>query len=157
MTEENMSIVKRIAIVAHESGKNDLIDWSFHNREILKRHEIIAAGYTGDVLEGTLNVPVCKLLTGSLGGFEQLGDLITNGKVDLIIFLGFPKKTQPIDSDMKTLLRLAEEHNLVIASNMATAEVILSSAYLGAAGFHSTIDEELGEEKKVVKLKGLRG
>jgi methylglyoxal synthase len=130
MAEEN-NIIKRIAIVAHENGKNELIDWSFQNREVLKHHEIIAAGYTGDVLEGTLNVPVCKLLTGSLGGNEQLADLIIDGKVDVIIFLGFPKKMEPNDSDIKALLQLAEEHNLVIASNTATAEVILNSAYLG--------------------------
>ena len=130
MSTENMNIVKRIAIVAHDNSKNDLIEWSFHNREVLKSHHIIAAGYTADVLEGTLNIPVNKLMTGSIGGYEQMGRMITEGKVDAIIFLGYPKKTRPVDSDMKSLLHLAEENNLVIALNKRTAEVVLTSAYL---------------------------
>ena len=145
-----MHLVKRIAIVAHESSKNELIEWSFHNREILKHHEIIATSYTGDVLEGTLNVPVCKLLIGTLGGHEQLGDLIVEGKIDVIIFLGYSKKTKPVDSDMKTLLHLAEENELVIALNKRTAEVILTSAFLNEGYVVSALDvHELGERKVV--------
>ena len=150
MSTENMNIVKRIAIVAHDSSKNDLIEWSFHNREVLKAHEIIAAGHTADVLEGTLNTPVNKLVTGSLGGYAQMGGMITDGKVDVIIFLGYPKKTKPVDGDMKSLLHLAEEHNLVIALNKNTAEVILTSAFLNNQYLKNSLEVEVFEERKVV-------
>jgi len=149
MTKENMNIVKRIAVVAHESGKNDLIEWSFHNREVLKQHEVIAAGYTGDVLEGTLNMPICKLLTESLGGYEQLGGMIADGKVDVIIFIGYPGKTQATDSDMITLLQLAEEHELVIALNKSTAEAIISSVFLNGRELELLDTDSALEERKV--------
>ena len=145
-----MNIVKRIAIVAHDSSKSDLIDWSFHNREVLKRHEIIAAGYAADVLEGTLNIPVNKLVTGSLGGDAQMGRMITERKVDVIIFLGYPKKTKPVDSYMKSLRHLAEEHNLVIALNKSTAEVILTSAFLNDQYLKASEEVEVFDERKVV-------
>ena len=150
MSTDNMNIVKRIAIVAHDSSKNDLIDWSFHNREVLKRHEIIATGYAADVLEGTLNTPVNKLVTGSLGGDAQMGKMITDGKIDVIIFLGYPKKTKPVDSDMKSLLHLAEEHNLVIALNKSTAEVILTSAFLNDQHLKASLEVEVFDERKIV-------
>lgn len=130
MSSDKINIVKRIAIVAHDSCKNDLIEWSFHNREVLKLHEIIAAGYAADVLEGTLNISINKLATGSLGGYAAMGKMIIDGKVDAIIFLGYPKKTKPVDSDFKSLLHFAEEKDLVIALNKPTAEAIIASAFL---------------------------
>jgi methylglyoxal synthase len=149
MNTDKMNIVKRIAIVVHDSCKNDLIEWSFHNREVLKQHEIIAAGYAADVLEGTLNIPVHKLVTGSLGGYAAMGKMIIDGKVDAIIFLGYPKKTKPVDSDMKSLLHFAEENDLVIALNKRTAEVILTSAFL-KNGFPDVSECDLLAERKVV-------
>ena len=150
MTKENMNIVKRIAIVAHESGKNDLIEWSFHNREVLKQHEVIAEWYTGDVLEGTLNIPICKLLTGSLGGYKELGEMIADGKVDVIIFIGYPGKTHATDSDMKTLLQLAEEHDLVIALNRSTAEAIISGVFLNGRELELLDADSALVERKVI-------
>jgi methylglyoxal synthase len=150
MSTDKMNIVKRIAIVAHDSSKNDLIEWSFHNRQILKGHEIIAAGYAADVLEGTLNVTVNKLTTGSLGGYAQMGRMIIEGKVDAIIFLGYPKKTKPVDSDMNSLLHLAEEHNLVIALNKNTASVILNSAFLNERYLNDLLEAEVFPERTAV-------
>jgi methylglyoxal synthase len=148
MSTNKMNIVKRIAIVAHDSSKNDLIEWSFHNREVLNRHNIIATGYAADVLEGTLNMPVNKLTAGLFGGYAQLGAMINDGKVDAIIFLGYPKKTTPADSDMKSLLQLAEENNLVIALNERTADVILTSAFLNETFAHASLEKPV--ERKVV-------
>ena len=149
MSTENMNIVKRIAIVAHDDSKSDLIDWSFHNREVLKRHEIVAAGYAADVLEGTLNIPVNKLITGTIGGYAQIGGMMTNGKLDAIIFLGYPKITRPVDGDMKSLLLLAEEHNLVIALNKRTAEVILTSPFLSGGSINSNSEVAITEREAV--------
>ena len=125
-----MHIVKRIAIVAQDRSKNELIEWSFHNRHILSKHDIIAAGYAADVLEGTLNAPVQKLMEATLGGYQQMGNMIANKEVDMIIFLWDAKGAQAQESDMKTLFRLAEEQNIVIACNMPSAEVMLHSSFL---------------------------
>lgn len=126
----NMHIVKRIAIVAQDNRKNELIEWSFHNRHILSKHEIIAAGYAADLLEGILNTPLQKLLPGTLGGYQQMGKMITNGEVDMIIFLWDAKKTQPQEGDLNTLFHLAEQQDIVIAGNMPSAEVMLHSSFL---------------------------
>ena len=130
MMLNNMHIVKRIAIVAQDKRKNELIEWSFQNRDVLSRHEIIAAGYAGDVLEGTLNTPVQKLMPETLGGYQEMGKMIANGEVDMIIFLWDARKTQPHENDIKTLFRLAEENNIVIACNKPSAEVMLHSSFL---------------------------
>jgi methylglyoxal synthase len=125
-----MHIAKRIAIVAQENKKNELIEWSFHNRHILSKHEIIAAGYAGDVLEGTLNTPVNKLTAGAPGGYEEVAKLITKAEVDMIIFLWDAEQTQPNENPIKTLFRLAEKQNIAIACNMRSGEVMLHSTFL---------------------------
>ena len=125
-----MHIVKRIAIVAQDSRKNELIEWSFHNRQILSKHHIIAAGYAADVLEGTLNAPVQKLMLGMHGGYGEMANMILNDEVDMIIFLWDPKKVEPYEGEIKTLFDLAEEQSIIIACNMPSAEVMLHSTYL---------------------------
>jgi methylglyoxal synthase len=130
MNNDNLNIVKRIAVVAEDARKNELIEWSFDNRQVLSRHNIIAAGYTADVLEGTLNAPVHKLMTGRLGGYQQLGTMIAEGKVDVIIFLWDGNSAPMCDADLKSLLQIAEDQQIVIAANKRTAEVILSSSFL---------------------------
>jgi methylglyoxal synthase len=146
----NMNIVKRIAVVAHDSRKNDLIEWSFHNREVLRRHELIAAGYTADVLEGTVNVPVCKLAAGQIGGYQQLADMINEAKVDAIIFLLQPKNSNDFENEMKTLLHLAEEKEIIIATNMPTAEVVISSSFLSDKHWQESFEPSPLEEKQAV-------
>jgi len=129
MMNKNMHLVKNVAIVVQEKRKNELIEWSFQNRYILAQHQIIALGENADVLEGTLNVPILKLAPGSIDGYEQLGKMISEKEVDVIIFLWDAKKTLPYESDIKTLQLLAEENDLVIATNKRTAEAVLSSSY----------------------------
>jgi methylglyoxal synthase len=130
MNIENLNIVKRIAVVADDNRKNELIEWSFNNRTVLSSHQIIAAGYTADVLEGTLNTAVNKLTTGSLGGYQQLWAMIAERKVDVIIFLWDRNNISPAGGDFTALLEIAEERQIVIATNKPTAEVILSSDFL---------------------------
>ena len=149
MNREKMNIVKRIAIVAQDNRKNELIEWSFHNREVLKRHQIIAAGYTADILEGTLNCPVNKLMTGNLGGYQQIGQMISENKIDAIIFLWDARKVGPFDSDIKTLLRLAEEQEIVIALNQRSADVILASSFLNDVVASESVNPMM-EERVVV-------
>ena len=150
MMINNMHIVKNVAIVSQDTRKNELIEWSFDNRRVLAQHHIIALGETADVLEGTLNVPVQKLMPGNIGGYEQLGKMITDGRVDVIIFIWDSNKSLPSEGDVKTLQRLAEEQNLVVATNSRTGEAVLSSSFLNDFKIKGVANESSFEAKKAV-------
>jgi methylglyoxal synthase len=118
---------KRIALVAHDNKKKDLIDWAEFNKVSLARHELLATGTTGKMLEDQLDRPVKKLLSGPLGGDQQIGALIAEGKVDMLIFFWDPMEAQPHDPDIKALLRVAVTWNLPFACDRATADFMLTS------------------------------
>ena len=118
---------KRIALVAHDNKKADLIEWAIYNRRALMQHELIATGTTGKMIQQALDYPVHKLFSGPLGGDQQLGAMIAESKVDIIIFFWDPMESQPHDSDVKALLRLAVTWNIIIACNRTTADFVLTS------------------------------
>lgn len=118
---------KRIALVAHDNKKKDLIEWAEFNKVVLARHELLATGTTGKLLEESLDRPVKSLLSGPLGGDQQIGALIASGDIDVLIFFWDPMEAQPHDSDVKALLRLAIAWNCIIACDRATADFILTS------------------------------
>ena len=118
---------KRIGLVAHDNKKRDLIEWARYNRMLLEGHDLVATGTTGTLLEDALGVGIEKLQSGPLGGDQQLGALIADGDVDLLVFFWDPLEPQPHDPDVKALLRIAVVWNIPIACNRASAEYMLSS------------------------------
>jgi methylglyoxal synthase len=121
---------KRIALVAHDNKKKELLEWAEQNRGILSIHELVATGTTGKLLEENLNLPVKKLYSGPLGGDQQIGAMIAEGKVDFIVFFWDPMQAQPHDSDVKALLRLAVAWNILMACNRTTADFLLTSVLM---------------------------
>lgn len=125
---------KSIALVAHDNRKKDLIEWVRFNKTKLRKHLITCTGTTGKLVEEELNrdtlghqLIVKKMKSGPLGGDQQLGAMIAEGKIDIMVFFWDPMSAQPHDVDVKALLRLTVLYNVVTASNRATADFVISS------------------------------
>lgn len=118
---------KRIALVAHDNKKKELIEWAVFNKASLIRHELFGTGTTGTLLEDALDTPVKKLFSGPLGGDQQIGAMIAEGKLDVLVFFWDPMEAQPHDTDIKALLRLGVTWNIPIACDRSTADFIMTS------------------------------
>ena len=127
--------MKTIALVAHDNRKQDLIEWINYNKDILSKHKLICTGTTGKLVQRVFTnakdheeIPeVIRLKSGPLGGDQQLGAKISNGEIDILIFLWDPMQPQPHDVDVKALLRISVLYNIPIANNRATADFLISS------------------------------
>jgi methylglyoxal synthase len=117
---------RNIALVAHDNRKKDLVEWAVHNKDILKDHHIFATGTTGKLIAEVLE-DVVRLKSGPLGGDQQLGALIAEGKIDFMIFFWDPMTSQPHDVDVKALLRMTVLYNIPTACNRSTADFLITS------------------------------
>jgi methylglyoxal synthase len=118
---------KKIALVAHDNKKKDLMDWAIFNKAALSRHELFATGTTGKFLEEHLDRTIRKLLSGPLGGDQQIGAMIADGDIDLLIFFWDPMETQAHDSEVKALLRIGCAWNIPMATDRASADFMMTS------------------------------
>ena len=131
---------KNIALIAHDNKKADLIQWCRENQDILKNHFLCGTGTTARMITDQTGLPVRGYNSGPLGGDQQIGAKIVEGKVDFIIFFSDPLTAQPHDPDVKALLRIAQVYDIPIANNRASADFMITSSYMNEEYEHEIIN-----------------
>ena len=142
---------KRIALIAHDNCKSGLLDWARYNRGTLADHELFATGTTGALLSGELELTVTRFLSGPLGGDQQVGAGIAEGRIDFVIFFWDPLEPHPHDVDVKALLRIAVVYNVPIACNRATADFLLSSPLI-VSRYKRLMSQELTAQQSLAAV-----
>lgn len=120
-------MVKKIALIAHDSKKSEIVEWTLKNKEILSKFELCGTGTTSKRISEATGLNVKGYLSGPLGGDQQIGALVAEGKIDFVVFFCDPLTAQPHDPDVKALLRIANVYNVPIATNVATADLVIKS------------------------------
>ena len=121
---------KNIALIAHDNKKGEIIDWCLKNKGILEHHFLCGTGTTAKMIAERTGLPIRGFNSGPLGGDQQIGSRIVEGKIDLVIFFSDPLQAQPHDPDVKALLRIAQVFDIPIANNRATADFIITSNFM---------------------------
>jgi methylglyoxal synthase len=122
-----MSSRKRIALIAHDSRKEDLLEWVGFNRAVLREHQLFATGTTGGLVQARWDLALTRLKSGPLGGDQQIGALIAGGDLDVLVFFWDPLQAHPHEPDVRALLRIAVLYNIPVACNRATADFLVAS------------------------------
>jgi len=131
---------KNIALIAHDSKKKELIRWCEDNKEILMQHFLSGTGTTARMITDNTGLPVRGYNSGPLGGDQQIGAKIVEGRIDFVIFFSDPLEAQPHDPDVKALLRIAQVYDIPIANNKATADFLITSKFMDVEYEHQVID-----------------
>lgn len=145
----SMAPNKKIALVAHDNKKRDLVEWATFNRVLLAHHKVFATGTTGILLERELGFPIEKLQSGPLGGDQQIGAKIVDNEIDFLVFFWDPLEQQAHDPDVKALLRMAVVWNIPIACDRASADFIISSPLMDKTYDRLIPDYEIYRNRKV--------
>ncbi len=130
METHTIAAQKKIALVAHDARKKDLIAWVSKNERLLSRHFLCGTGTTAMLITAETGLPIQAYRSGPLGGDQKIGALIADFEVDFLIFFWDPLTTQPHDPDVKALLRIAVLYNIPVAMNKSTADFLLSSVLM---------------------------
>ncbi len=146
---------KRIVMIAHDNRKIDMLDWARANYDVLRRHELHATGTTGGIIADDLGLDVHRFLSGPLGGDQQVGAALAEGRLDVVIFFWDPLEPQPHDVDVKALLRIAVVHNCPIACNRATADFLLTSPLINEDYHPAASPGDLAPEERHVAEVGV--
>ena len=133
----------RIALIAHDKKKNQMIDFAVKYKDVLAQHELFATGTTGTLIMGETGLNITRMKSGPLGGDQQIGSMIADGKIDLVIFLRDPLTAQPHEPDISALLRLCDVFSIPLATNAATgAQDLPLTVATGAATANPSIAED---------------
>ena len=131
---------KNIALIAHDHKKAELVEWCKKNKHILERHFLVGTGTTARIISEMTGLPVRGFNSGPLGGDQQIGARIVEGRIDMMIFFSDPLTAQPHDPDVKALLRIAQVYDIPIANNRATADFMITSSYMNTEYTHYVIN-----------------
>ena len=143
---------KNIALIAHDSKKHEMIDWCEANKEILKGHFLCGTGTTARMITEATGLPVKGYNSGPLGGDQQIGAKIVEGRIDFVVFFSDPLTAQPHDPDVKALLRIAQVYDIPIANNRATANFMITSPLMNEEYDHQIINFHQNIKERASKL-----
>lgn len=121
---------KTIALIAHDNKKSEIVNWALKNRATLEKYDLCGTGTTAKLVAEATDLTVKRYLSGPLGGDQQIGAKVAEGKIDIVIFFCDPLESQPHDPDVKALLRIANVYDVPIATNRATADFVIHSDYI---------------------------
>ena len=144
---------KNIALIAHDSKKQQMMEWAEANKEILKNHFLCGTGTTARLITEKTGLPVRGYNSGLLGGDQQVGARIVEGKVDFVVFFWDPLASQPHDPDVRALLRIAVVYDIPIATNKATADFLLNSKYMNETYDHNVVNYGKVIENRIENMK----
>lgn len=144
---------KRIALIAHDGKKQELIEWCNENKEILQKHFLCGTGTTARLIADYTGLPVKGYNSGPLGGDQQIGAKIVEGSIDLVVFFSDPLEAQPHDPDVKALLRIAQVYDIPMANNKSTADFIITSSYMNEEYVHEVLNFNRNVENRVNSMK----